>query len=372
MKKVIIQEVDSYDINKIISAVKESLKLFPLPKGKKILLKPNVFSQNFPYQHSITHFTIVEALCKILKENGYDVFIGESIAFYQKGLTEKAFKTSGISELAVKYNANLIPFEKEKSCKNSLGLTILKKLYLPEILFKVDGIINIPKLKTHSAMRFSGAVKNMYGCIPGGFKQKAHLIARNDFEFSEILIDLVLLLKPALNIMDAIYGLDGGPTAIGKPRKLGVILFSDDPFALDVIASKMIGYAPEDISYLIRAKERGLVDFDRIEIIGNFKQKRLKSLIKGEFAKETKESIFVTETFVYPYVKNKKCNKCYKCVEFCVPQAIKIGNNGYPVVNYTECVFCYFCLSNCPKNAIKVKSTFLNKFINFVRFILRI
>ncbi|MGC8765794.1 MAG: DUF362 domain-containing protein [Brevinematia bacterium] len=374
MKKVVIEDVEDYNSKKIKDAIKKGVLQngFSFPANEKVLLKPNIFSQNFPEQHSITHFTIVEALCNILKENNCEIFIGESIAFYQKGLTKKAFKTSRIEEVAIKYDARLVPFEEERLIGITQDFTILKKLYLPEILFKVDSIINLPKLKTHSAMRLSGAVKNLYGCIPGGFKQKAHLIAKDDFEFSDILIDLNLLIKPHLNIIDAIYALDGGPTALGRPKKLGKILISDNPFAVDVVVARMIGYEPEDISTLIRAKERGLVDFDDIEIKGNFLVKRFNSLIKGDFAKEIKPSIFVTKTYVSPYVDNTVCNKCYKCLEFCTPKAIEKSETSYPVVNYERCVYCYYCFSGCPKKAIKPESAFLNKFINFVRAVLRI
>ena len=221
MDKVSIVDCICYEEELVYQAVKEAIGEigFELPSGKLVLIKPNIMSQNRPEQHSITHFQVVDALCRLLKDNGNEILIGESIAFYQKGLTDKAFETSEIGEVARKYQATLVSFEDielVRFTRDDNGISGLDKIFIPKILLDADMVINACKLKTHGAMRFSGALKNMYGCLPGGYKQKIHQWTHNEFELSDVFIDIHEIIKPALSIMDAVVSLDGGPTAMGR------------------------------------------------------------------------------------------------------------------------------------------------------------
>ena len=374
MVKVSLVNIESYDPDKVYLAVKESIKKinYSIPKNKTVLIKPNILSQNKPSQHSITHYTIIDALCRILKDNSCKIKIGESMSFYQKGLTRKAFKTSRIEEVAEKYGAELVAFDEEPLVEIKNGLLGFEKLYLPKILLKVDAIIDACKLKSHSGLRLSGAVKNMFGSIPGGYKQKAHIWKDNDYDLSDVFIDICSVLKPSLAIMDAIYGLDGGPTAIGKPVKVGRIIASVSPYHLDIVASKIIGYEPENIATLVRAKERGIIkNYNEVEIIGEMPSVKFKSLIKGPIKEHNKVDMFVTDTFVNPFIKKSKCTKCLDCIKFCPVFAIK-ESVDYPSIDYSKCINCYYCLKACPDNAIGVKSSWKNKFINLMRLVLGI
>ena len=105
---------------------------------------------NRPQQHSITHFLLIEALIRLLQENGNRITIGESIAFYQKGLTERAFRTSKIAALAEKYSIELLPFEKAVLVKITENIESPIPLYIPKALLEADMVIGLPKLKTHS------------------------------------------------------------------------------------------------------------------------------------------------------------------------------------------------------------------------------
>ncbi len=240
MDKVSVVECGSYELEEVYAAVKKALCQinFVIPENKMVLLKPNLMSQNSPEQHSVTHYALVDALCRMLKEKNCRIVIGDSSAFYQKGLTKEAFKTSKIKEVADKYGATLIAFEEAPLVlvPIDIGRTVktvpsrvlpakqnmktspsyLQELYLPQILFDVDLVINVCKLKTHGSMRLSGAIKNMFGCLPGGYKQRIHMWVDNKFELSDVILNIHESVKPALSVMDAVYSLDGGPSAIGN------------------------------------------------------------------------------------------------------------------------------------------------------------
>ena len=376
MVKVSAVTCSTYELEKVYDGVLDSVERigFRMPENKTVLIKPNLMAQNKPEQHTITHFAVIDAICRILDEHNCKILIGDSSAFYQRGITIKAFETSGLRKVAEKYGAKMIPFEKEPLNKINSGLTgILKELYIPRILLDADMVINACKLKSHGSMRLSGALKNMFGCLPGGYKQKMHLWTRNEMELADIMLDIHDIIKPALSIMDAIYGLDGGPTALGQPVQISRILASENAAALDVVACKMVGYEPDEVELLVCALKRHMIsDFDDIELQGDIEPCRFKHLKKGPFTEDKgKNSIFVTDTYVTPEIDRLDCSRCGHCIEICPVQAIS-SVNGKVTVDPCRCINCCRCFYECPLNAIKVKSTPLNKLIRAGRCVLRI
>ena len=178
-EKVAIVKCKSYKQSEVDKAIAKVLKLgeIEFPKRKKVLIKPNIVVCNAKNPIAVlTNSSIVEAVCKILKKNNCQIYIGES-SFMD---TDVAFKKSGIERVAKKYG-KLIIFEQDKLVKiKDAKAKVLKNFYVSKTLKNVDLIINIPKLKTHQLTKYTGAIKNLYGCIPGGMKQKFHKKARGE------------------------------------------------------------------------------------------------------------------------------------------------------------------------------------------------
>jgi uncharacterized protein (DUF362 family)/NAD-dependent dihydropyrimidine dehydrogenase PreA subunit len=375
MEKVAIESCADYNLNNVTAAANRLLSKLDadINRNTTVLIKPNIMTQNKPSQHTVTHYTVIDALCAYLADRNCSIMIGDSIAFFQRGLTCKAFVTTKLSDVAKKYNARLVAFDEQPLTKITDRLTVFKQLYIPKILLEADVIINACKLKTHGGgLRFSGAIKNVFGCLPGGYKQKAHIWVKSDFELSDLFIDIMQTIKPGLHIMDAIIGLDGGPSALGKPTPVGVLLASKNPAALDTVACRIIGYCPEQIAILVRAKECGLIsDFKDIKVLGPVPQVQFKKVKKAPLpAHKNKDSIFVKHTCVYPVIKKSKCNLCKDCLDLCPTGAIQCDAGGNPLVNYKKCIFCYYCLSACKQQAISFRSSIKNKLIRFMRLIL--
>ena len=112
----------------------------------------------------------------------------------------------------------------------------IKQLEVLKPLIDADIVINLPKLKTHTMMTFTGAVKNMFGAIAGTAKADMHLRMADYIKFADCLIDIFLSVKPTLNIMDAIDGMEGYGPNNGNPRHIGVLMASTDGFSLDAAA----------------------------------------------------------------------------------------------------------------------------------------
>lgn len=378
MDQVSAVSCTSYNQDRVYEAVKEALYNigFEIPTGKRILIKPNIMSQNKPKQHTITHYSLIDAICRILAENNNEILIGESISFFQKGLTKKAFDTSGIKKVADKYQARLLEFEKCELVRVAKGkddVAGLDELFIPKILSQVDLIIDACKLKTHGAMRISGAIKNMFGCLPGGYKQKIHRWVDSEFQLADVIIDIHKNIAPTLSIMDAIVSLDGGPTALGKPVATGLILASENPAALDFIAASMIGYQIDEVPLLIQAVERNLVKgMEDIKVIGHYPHLHFEKLVKTPLdLPYNKDSIFVKYTYMDLKVKPRRCNQCKECITACPVKAIS-WEEGKIKLDTERCINCYRCISVCHKNAIKFQPTLMNRLYLIIRKIIRL
>jgi len=71
--------------------------------------------------------------------------------------------------------------------------------------------------KTHNLTLFTGAIKNLFGAIPGFKKSEYHKQAPKVEEFSEIIVDIFSAVRPQLNIMDAIEIMEGNGPSLENP-----------------------------------------------------------------------------------------------------------------------------------------------------------
>ncbi len=353
MEKVAIIKCDTYKQEEVDRAIKRALHLlnFNTKKYKKILIKPNILGGFDKNQEAITtHPSLIRA---IIKEFKGEKTIGES----SSSNTKQSFEKAGYSE----FN-NLLVFESSELIKiEDKGAKILKTFYLSKNLKEMDLIINVPKLKTHLLTKFTGAIKNLYGCIPGGMKQEYHKKAVSSKEFSSLLLDIYQNIKPGLNIMDAVIAMEGEGPSSGIPKKVGLILASKNAIALDIAASKLIGYNPENIFFIDEAVKRKLYPNFKIELVGDLTEipnlKFKKPILEN---KNFLNSILIKIARKRPIIVNKKeCIKCGKCFQSCPKRAIALS--PYPIINTKKCIRCFCCIEVCPKHALYLKETFERK-----------
>ena len=119
-------------------------------------------------------------------------------------------------------------------------------------------------------MAFTGAIKNMYGIIPYGFRCSFHREYPKSEDFGRMLVDIFSCAPPRLNIMDAVYAMEGEGPSAGSPKNIGLILASSDAVAMDAVAAKIIGLNPMQIHTTKNAAERGLgtARIEEMEILG--------------------------------------------------------------------------------------------------------
>jgi len=384
--KVSIVKCANYDREKVIKAVEYSVDLIGgidkyIKSGAKVLIKPNLLSPRSPERGKTTHPEIVRAVIRLVRKVGAIPYVGDSpggnIVTTQTRTTfaniEKYWIETGMKKVCDEEKVDLISFE-------TGGVEIFKiknRKYTPEVIiskvvFSYDVIINVPKLKTHNLVLFTGAIKNLYGCVPGVRKTEYHKKAINPTNFSQLLVDIFSIIKPQLCIMDAIVGMDGQGPSAGRLVNIGAILASNDMVAIDSVSCRIFGYKPDDIPTNKIAYLQGLgeMNLNKIEILGekleNIFYKNPKRPSNAIVRNIPQFIIDILGKFVWvrPKINTEKCTICKICVNNCPMKTIVIKNK-YPVIEYKNCINCMCCHELCNYEAIDIEMSWVaSKLVN--------
>lgn len=333
--------------------------------GMRVVLKPNLVMSSKPEQAIITHPAFTAAVGKCVQKAGGRVVIAESPGGpYTPAAMKAMFRATGYRDMA-----EACGFALYTDCK-SREVTLpqakrCRELSVVEPFLDRDYLIDLPKLKTHSMVGFSGAVKNLFGTVPGLQKPELHCRFPEREPFSEMLCDLCHFLGPDLSLMDGIWAMEGnGPTG-GQRRDLHVIAGSESPWALDVAAASLVGLEPEKIAMLREGHERGYgpLDLSELELVGD----PMETLLAPDFLKaEASSTDFIDRlpkflrpaakklATPYPRIDKKRCVGCGKCAESCPQHTITL-RDGKAVIRYQNCIRCFCCHEMCPKHVVQIK-----------------
>jgi ferredoxin len=174
--------------------------------------------------------------------------------------------------------------------------------------------------------------------------------------------------------MDGIMAMEGNGPRSGKPKKLGVLLLSSDPVAMDAIACKIINLDPIFVPTSKPGEMAGLgtYHYENIEVIGE----DVEAFIDKNFEVVRKPPITTSSGRVRTFLRNQICPKptidkiictnCGTCVIHCPvnPKAVNwhTGDESIPpTYKYDSCIRCYCCQELCPEGAVSVRETILSR-----------
>ncbi len=369
MTEVAVVRCSDYCQEKVDEAVAECLELIGgltkwVRPGDRVLLKANVLSAKPPAAGVTTHPAVIKAVIRAVYKAGGIPLVGDSSGGMIAGQspTRVSLVTSGIQAAAEEAGAQVINFDMAgvQEAPNPGGRIPI--YYITRPVFEADVVISLPKLKTHSATLFTGAVKNMYGTIPGFRKAEYHRLVPKPEEFAGVLVDIFARSRTKLAIMDGITAMEGNGPAAGPTRNLGLLLASSDCVALDAVASAIIGFRPVQIATTRIAGARGLgeADLDKITVLGA----NLQELLVSDFKLPTNTMLesmpgFITSSLLgvlraRPVVEKAKCTGCAFCVQSC-PVGVMRLKEKVPVIEYDQCIACLCCQELCPQQAVELK-----------------
>jgi uncharacterized protein (DUF362 family) len=222
-----------------------------------VVIKPNLCYYWNASTGETTDGRVVCSVIKYVREKiGSDVNITVAEADASAMRTKFAFSVLGYDELCQKNNVALKNLSEgdvvEKTVK--VGKTDVT-LPFNEILLDADLIINVPKLKTHNFIGVTCAMKNIFGSISKPRKYTYHnnivnvIVAANKIIKSDIVV------------------VDGLIVRGSCPKKLGVIMASNNPLTNDFVAAKIMSFNPKKVPYLNLAAKEKLGETENINII---------------------------------------------------------------------------------------------------------
>lgn len=366
---VCVNGAEEYSFELLREILREQLRLLGAEEcirpGVKVVIKPNLVVRAEPDSGAVTHPLVTAAAAACLQELGASVLIAESSGgVYTQAALRSIYTGTGYTEMARQYEVELNYDCSSGELKAPDGLRCKGFTVITPVL-EADVVVDICKLKSHCMTGLSGAVKNLFGCVPGLMKPELHCRFPEKPHFGEMLTDLCCAVKPEFCIVDGITAMEGnGPTG-GHPRHMGVILSGRNPFAVDVACAELISMKPEEIYMLRSAMERGLSprSAGELEVLGE----SLETYIQKDFVQpESKTSNFIEKLPRFlrplatrlaspaPKIRKEECVGCGKCAESCPQHTIHI-EDGKASIDYKGCIRCYCCHEMCPKHVIDIR-----------------
>ena len=339
--------------------------------GQQVLLKPNLLSGKHPDRAVTTHPEIVRAVAELTLEAGATVTIGDSPGI---GSPEQVARKAGILDIADDLGIAFVPFINSVKIRPSGGT--FHELEVARELLEADVIINLPKLKTHQMTGLTCAVKNMFGAVVGLRKPRLHLQAGTDKAFFALmLLELCETLAPALTIVDAVVGMEGNGPGSGDPVRIGALLASRHPQAVDTVATQLVGMRPRQVLTQWQAIQTGrsYTDLAELELAGtpleelqvsNFRPARMTDVnfgLKGGLKRYLKNALTAR-----PELAVERCVRCGDCVRHCPPEAMDI-EAGRLTIDYEKCIRCFCCQELCPHGALLTRQGILLRLHAFLQ-----
>jgi len=235
-----------------------------------------------------------------------EVAVGDA-AVLEQGGTLPIFQQLSYGEIAEATGARLIDLNLPPFARVMVpgGGLAYRSLLVREELRAFDVMLNVAKMKNHSAGGVTLGLKNMFGMTPmnpimGFTKNSFHGevpeeelvkstprdgLAReyvseflqgrpsghsND-KLARAIVDHNLIFPSSLVVIDGVIGMEGQGPWSGDPIKSNVLVAGHNLVATDVVAARLMGYVPEEIPLFHYAVQAGLgeLDFEGIELVGD-------------------------------------------------------------------------------------------------------
>ena len=227
-----------------------------------VFLKVNLLSREvMPGQ--CTSPWVFAAVLKAVKERfpRAEIFFGDCEVATSRQVDD-AVQTWGLLDIAAKYGATFINLSTASTQQVEVG-PIFGWLDIPEVILDVEAMISIPVVKTHCITPFTAALKNQWGLLPRA-RFKYHPVVHEAIaEVNGFFAD-----KIVLGVADLTVAMEGPGPRVGLPKVCDCVMASRDIVALDTAAAQYMGFARDEVEFLLYAERQGLGSMEA-EIVGD-------------------------------------------------------------------------------------------------------
>ena len=375
--RVALVHCGSYDEPAVLAAVERGMGLLGgmagcIKPGEKIVLKPNVLAGAPPEKLVGPHPLVFKAVARLAQAVTPNLSYGDSPSF---GNVEGQMQKAGYAPCAQALGIPLADFDHGREV-HFADSPFIKRLVLANGVLDADGLISIAKFKTHGLTRITGPIKNQLGCVPGTLKTQLHIQLPDPLDLARMLVCLNLYIRPRLYVLDGIVAMEGNGPRNGDPVNLGVLLFSQDPVALEAVMCRLVDLDPECVPTIKPGREWGLGTYlpEEIELLGD----PLGPLVDKAFKVVRAPVRPPAYATLLPAIRNlvtsrpaidaARCNGCGTCVEICPAQPRAVcwptgDRSRRPVHRYERCIRCFCCQETCPERAIAIETPLLGRLL---------
>jgi uncharacterized protein (DUF362 family) len=237
-------------------------------RGARIVLKPNLVEFDRTTAINTDPRLVAAAVVALRRLGAADVVVGEGPGHRRD--TQYVVTSSGLSEALDAVDAPFVDLNADAVTRTPLHsrYTALGDLWLPRTIADADVVVSMPKMKTHHWAGATLSLKNCFGCVPG----RVYGWPKNVLHWAgleQAIVDVAAAVRPDLQIVDGIVGMQGNGPIQGTPISAGVLVFGTDPVATDATAARLMGMDPDRIGYLSQAARfLGQGDLERIRQVG--------------------------------------------------------------------------------------------------------
>jgi uncharacterized protein (DUF362 family) len=245
--------------------------------NKKILVKPNFVSTN--RELCATHVDAVRGILDFLTPHfKQQITIGESTA--SRAGTREGYANYGYLPLEKEYNVKLIDLNEQPwvyryvfgKGHKPMPIRIISTFLDPDTY-----VISAAKMKTHDRAVTTLSLKNvLLGAPLNDYKKNDKPLTHLEYNFSPKAIihfnmfHLAQEIYPDLGVIDGFVAMEGRGPVGGTPVDARLALASLDPLAMDMLATKLMGFDPGQIMYLTSLAEAGFGqgDLAKVNVLG--------------------------------------------------------------------------------------------------------
>jgi len=226
----------------------------PLPRGKRVAVKPNL---TFPrFRPGVTTSPeVLEQVLRLLLDNSNQVWVVESDGGYGAWSCEQSLAGHGLFEMGRRLGVTVLNLSRAPATR----LTVPhgdRPVALPFPAFLLDSIdvfISMPVPKVHCMTGVSLAMKNQWGLIPDPLRLHYHYL------FDEAVLEVNRCLPAARAIVDGTYVLDENGPMMGRALRKGLLISADSIGECDRYLCALMGIDPGRIPHLRHAMAQGFV-----------------------------------------------------------------------------------------------------------------
>lgn len=230
-------------------------------RGDTVVVKPNMAWDRTPEQAANTNPDVVAAVVELCFEAG-----AKKVKVFDRPVNDprRCYVQSGIAAAARAKGADVHYMDERKFKKVKIPGRSLTSWPLYTEILEADRVINVPIAKHHGLAGLTMAMKNWMG-VMGGLRRQIHQ------RLGQSLVDLSLVIKPVLTILDAVRILTAnGPQGgnLSDVRLLNTVIVGTDQVAVDSFGATLFGKTGGELEYvkLAAAAGLGVMDLSRVVI----------------------------------------------------------------------------------------------------------